>query len=202
MSSREIIADDMVADLSANQDAHPVLMNMLEAIENDPTVSQRRLAEQLGVALGLVNSYLRWSINKGWIKMQKIPSRRYAYYITPQGLIEKSTMIGKHMQQSFALFRSAREECQQIIEEFENRSIQKVVLVGSGDLRDFVMMMGHAAGHQFETVQTIADIQDFDALLLTEMLNSQNTYNKLKELYPEDKIFVMPLLKVRRGNII
>lgn len=201
MNSKEMTADDIGADLITDQNDQPHLLGILEAIENDATVSQRRLAEQLGIALGLVNTYLRWCVQKGWVKMQHIPSRRYAYYLTPQGLIEKSTMIGRHMQESFALFRAARDECQELIREFEARHIRKVVLVGSGDLRDFVMMIGSSASCQFETVQTIADIKDFDALLLTDMRNSQNTFNKLTELFPADKIFVMPLLKVRKGDV-
>ncbi len=181
-----------------NQD---MLLGILQAVEDDASISQRGLAQRLGVALGLVNGYLRWCAGKGLIKMQTLPPKRYAYFLTPQGFLEKSSLLGRHIQNSFALFRMAREECLTLIHEFEQKGIRNVVLVGAGDLQDFAFMIGQDSPVLFHKVKSISEITDFDALLLTDMNISQATYNKLVELFPREKIFTLPLLKVYRGGI-
>ena len=60
-------------------------LEILEVIENQSHVTQRHLADRLGVALGLANSYLKRCIRKGLIKVQQAPANRYLYYITPKG---------------------------------------------------------------------------------------------------------------------
>ena len=65
-------------------------LNILDAIENQSDLSQRRLAGDLGIALGLANSYLKRCIRKGLVKVSAIPSNRYLYYLTPKGFSEKT----------------------------------------------------------------------------------------------------------------
>ena len=67
-----------------------VVLNVLTSIERDNAITQRALARELGIALGLANAYLRRCVRKGLVKMHQVPINRYAYYLTPQGLSEKS----------------------------------------------------------------------------------------------------------------
>ena len=175
-----------------------MLLVLLQAVEDDASISQRGLAQRLGIALGLANGYLRWCAGKGLIKMHSLSARKYAYVLTPKGFLEKSTILGNHIQDSFALFRKAREECQTLIKEFESKGIQKIVLVGSGDLQDFAYMVGQESALEFHAVKSIADIAEFDALLLTDMHISQATYNLLVENYPPEKVYTLPLLKIHK----
>ena len=57
------------------QDAQ-IVLGLLESVERDGAQSQRRLATELGIALGLVNSYLKRCVNKGLLKVQEVPARR------------------------------------------------------------------------------------------------------------------------------
>ena len=50
-------------DLEAHRD-----LKLLEAVQQDSRVTQRRLASQLGIALGLANIYLKRLVRKGYIK--------------------------------------------------------------------------------------------------------------------------------------
>ena len=65
-------------------------LQVLEVIENDARISQRGLADKLGIALGLTNSILRRLVRKGLVKTRALPANRLAYYITPQGFSEKA----------------------------------------------------------------------------------------------------------------
>jgi DNA-binding MarR family transcriptional regulator len=53
-----------------------ILLNLLNSVERDGGQSQRRLASELGIALGLVNAYLRRCVKKGLVKATAAPARR------------------------------------------------------------------------------------------------------------------------------
>src|SRR3978361_387355 len=86
-----------------------IVLNLLNSVDEGAS-SQRRIAEELGIALGLVNAYLKRSIKKGLVKVSQAPARRYAYYLTPQGFSEKSRLTVKYLSSSFSLFRKAKED--------------------------------------------------------------------------------------------
>src|ERR1043165_6487926 len=88
-----------------------IMLNLLESVERDGGQTQRRLASELGVALGLVNAYLKRCVKKGLLKVGEAPARRYAYYLTPQGFAEKSRLTVEYLSASFSFFRRAREDC-------------------------------------------------------------------------------------------
>ena len=88
-----------------------IVLGLLESVERDGGTSQRRLAAELGIALGLVNAYLRRCVKKGLVKVAHAPARRYAYYLTPQGFAEKSRLTVEYLSYSFSFFRAARADC-------------------------------------------------------------------------------------------
>ena len=103
----------VVASIRPGEDER-VVLGLLESVEQDGGKSQRRLAAELGIALGLVNAYLNRCIQKGLVKVSQAPARRYAYYLTPQGFVEKSRLSLEYLTYSFRFFRQARLDCQQL----------------------------------------------------------------------------------------
>ena len=75
---------------TSDADADTITLGVLTAIEEDDRATQRAISEDLGIALGLTNAYLKRCVKKGFIKVRQIPANRYAYYLTPQGFAEKS----------------------------------------------------------------------------------------------------------------
>ena len=71
------------------QAEHKRLLELMSRIERDPAISQRALASELGIALGLMNAYLKRCVKKGWIKVGHASASRLAYSLTPQGFVEK-----------------------------------------------------------------------------------------------------------------
>ena len=93
-----------------DQVADEIVLRVLDAVESDPAVTQRSVANELGIALGLANAYLKRCIRKGLVKVAQVPSRRYAYYLTPQGVSEKTRLTAEYFSPSFLFFRRAREQ--------------------------------------------------------------------------------------------
>src|SRR5262245_55008305 len=87
-----------------------IVLSLLNSVD-DGAQSQRRIAEELGIALGLVNAYLKRCVKKGLVKVSQAPARRYAYYLTPKGFAEKSRLTVEYLSASFSFFRRARSDC-------------------------------------------------------------------------------------------
>ena len=78
-----------------------ITLGLLDAVQRDSAVSQRRLSRDLGIALGLTNAYLKRCVRKGLIKMAATPANRYAYYVTPKGFTEKSRLTAQYLAHFF-----------------------------------------------------------------------------------------------------
>ena len=54
-----------------------ITLGLLSAVEEDSHITQRSIASELSIALGLTNAYLRKCVDKGLVKVQHIPKKRY-----------------------------------------------------------------------------------------------------------------------------
>ena len=88
--------------------------HILKSIEDNPNVSQRELAEQLGVSLGKVNYCLKALIEKGLIKAGHFKSnpnkREYAYLLTPKGISEKAVVTMRFLERKIDEYERIRKE--------------------------------------------------------------------------------------------
>jgi hypothetical protein len=116
-----------------------IVLNLLNSVD-DGAQSQRRIAAELGIALGLVNAYLNRCIKKGLVKVSQAPARRYAYYLTPQGFAEKSRLTVDYLSSSFSFFRRARADCSQLLAEVVASGSSGVVLAGISDLAEIAII--------------------------------------------------------------
>src|SRR5215471_20635773 len=88
-----------------------IVLGLLTSVEGDSGITQRKLARDLGIALGLANAYLRRCVRKGLVKMRQVPLNRYTYYLTPQGFAEKGRLTAEYLAVSLDFFRRARSDC-------------------------------------------------------------------------------------------
>src|ERR1700686_793050 len=116
------------ASKTAEAEKTRILLGLLESVERGGEQSQRRLASELGVALGLVNAYLKRCVKKGLVKVSGAPARRYAYYLTPQGFAEKSRLTVEYLSSSFSLFRRARADYLELLQVARARGFARIVL--------------------------------------------------------------------------
>lgn len=117
-----------------------ILLGLLESVERDGAQSQRKLAADLGIALGLVNAYLKRCASKGLLKVSEVPARRYAYYLTPKGFAEKSRLTVQYLSSSFSFFREAKADCARLFDAAKARGLQRLVLAGKSDLAEIAIL--------------------------------------------------------------
>src|ERR1700676_226603 len=117
-----------------------IVLGLLESVERDGAQSQRKLASDLGIALGLVNAYLKRCVKKGLLKIGQAPPRRFAYYLTPHGFAEKSRLTVEYLSDSFSFFRMAKADCARVLEAAKAMGFSRVVLVGKSDLAEIAIL--------------------------------------------------------------
>lgn len=77
---------------------------VLELVEERDKITQRGVAMELEIAVGMANTLIKRLVHKGYIKIKEAPSRRYSYYITPEGFMEKGRLVSKYIANSFKFF--------------------------------------------------------------------------------------------------
>ena len=115
-------------------------LEILDTVQRNEQMSQRHLSRQLGVALGLANSYLRRCIRKGWVKVQQAPANRYLYYLTPRGFAEKSRLTAEYLSTSLSFYREAGNSCSRLLDQCERNHWQRLLLCGVSDLAEIATL--------------------------------------------------------------
>lgn len=135
-----------------------IMLGVLEAAQGDGRMSQRRLAADLGIALGLVNTYVKRCVRKGLLKVSQVPARRYAYYLTPEGFAEKSRLTVEYLSVSLSFFREARTACADELATAKALGWRRVALAGASDVAEIAALCAIEA--EIEVVGIVDSVSD------------------------------------------
>lgn len=133
------IVHDMNVKDEKTLDAYRSLQLLSEITGDDP-LSQRELSRRLGVAVGLVNSYLKNLVAKGYVRIKAFPKNRYSYLLTPQGLAEKSRLAYQHLSYFTNLYTVARQDYLEMFRQLEQSGIRKVVFCGVDEVAEIAYL--------------------------------------------------------------
>jgi EPS-associated MarR family transcriptional regulator len=93
----------------------------LKILEQQPDLTQRQLAEELGVSLGKTNYLIKSLIGVGWVKFgnfQRSDNKwGYAYLLTPMGIVEKAGITARFLVKKQQEHTLLQEEIAQLQEE-------------------------------------------------------------------------------------
>lgn len=189
-----------------------ITLGLLNAVHDNSATSQRSMADDLGIALGLANAYLKRCVKKGLIKVRQAPANRYAYYLTPKGFAEKSRLTAEFLTQSFHLFRRARTESAALFDLCVDRGWKRVALYGVGDLaeimtlsaRDYPVTLTAVVGGEFgqtefvglPVVANASRLGDTDAIIICDIARPQAAYDDACARFPSDRVLVPRFLGV------
>jgi DNA-binding MarR family transcriptional regulator len=125
---------------------------LLSEIGGEEPLSQRELSRRLGIAVGLVNSYLKNLISKGYVRVKNFPSNRYAYLLTPQGMAEKSRLAYQHLSYFTSLYTLARQDYLELFCELENAGVRGVAFCGVDEVAEVAYLSLRETGLKLVTV--------------------------------------------------
>ncbi|HEX9021654.1 MAG TPA: winged helix-turn-helix transcriptional regulator [Nitrospirota bacterium] len=181
---------------SRPSDSDHRFLQILDELSANDSLTQRDLSGRLGIALGLVNSYIKNLVAKGYLTVKAIPPKRYAYYLTPKGLAEKTRLTYHLLHDYTRIYREAKNNLRQLFKEMSGKGIRKVVFVGVDEVADIAYITlqetnldlvgvvdGEKEGAVFfgrdiQSLQALKDI-DYDGVVITSYLNREKIYKEL-----------------------
>ena len=210
-ASQDTAAREQAGSEAGGGEDMAIVLGLLTAVEQNQNITQRSLAQELNIALGLVNTYVKRLIRKGHLKVSTAPLNRYSYYLTPKGFAEKARLTTEYLSYSLTFFRQARRECAALLDGCASVGWQRIALAGVGDLAEIATLCTNDrvtitavidpgfAGETFAqmpVVDSIARAGEVDAVLVTELKHPQATYDALVLELEEGRVLAPPLLRI------
>lgn len=120
-------------------------LEILTAIGEGEHLTQRGLAQRLGVALGLTNLYLKRLAKRGYIKIVEFPRKplarkRLRYLLTAKGIAEKTHLTYEYMGRSLHLYRRARETLREALSHLPRNGMKRIALYGTGEAAELAYL--------------------------------------------------------------
>jgi DNA-binding MarR family transcriptional regulator len=184
-------------------------LRIMEEIDNDYTPSQRDLSRKLNISLGLVNSFIKRLVNKGYLKITNIPKNRLKYILTPKGAAEKTHLTYQYIQYSFDFYKKTRGKLRKLFKDLMAQGVRRVVFYGKSDFAEIafislqetsIVMIAIVDDNKTGDVflgsavknPAIIDSLSFDRILITSMNKEDTTLEKLLKIgIPRSKIVIL-----------
>ncbi len=203
--------------MNANKREDSLTLEILETIEKQENLTQRHLADNLGVALGLANSYMKRCVRKGLIKVHQAPANRFLYYLTPKGFAEKSRLTTEYLSSSFNFYRRASASCSEVFDQCHELGHHKVLLCGLSELAEIASLRAREQG--IDIIGTLDRnattkeflglpvwnsfdlLSDFDACVVTEVKEPQKMIEYMRTQVDPEIVFVPCILGIKKDSV-
>ncbi len=182
-------------DNRSTESAH-LKSKILNELSSNDSMTQREMSKSLGVALGLVNSYIKNLIAKGFVTVKSIPRKRYLYFLTPEGFAEKTRLTYHLLQDYTRIYREARSNLKSLFHQLRADGVKRVVFAGADEVAELAYITlqetdlelsgvadANASGKKFfgRDIKPIMAIKDmsYDCIVVTSYLKSDEIYQEL-----------------------
>ncbi|MFC2061397.1 winged helix-turn-helix transcriptional regulator [Elusimicrobiota bacterium] len=116
-------------------------LKVIESISRNSTISQRGIARDIGVSLGMTNILIGRLVKKGYLKARKLNARKVSYIITPQGLKERTRKTYRFMKRSFSVIGRLSDNITEFAMKKYSEGKKDFIIVGKGELSDLTELV-------------------------------------------------------------
>jgi DNA-binding MarR family transcriptional regulator len=120
------------------EDLH--ILRLMGEIDRNGNYTQRELSHRLNLSLGLVNTFLKRLVNKGYFKVRTMPRNRVKYFLTPEGLARKSKLTVEYLRYSVNFYRDIKKLLLNKYREMENNNVNSVLFYGAGEVAELAYL--------------------------------------------------------------
>lgn len=103
---------------------------VMRMLQGNPDLTQREIAQQLGVSTSGLNYCLNALIDKGWVKVQNFQNSKnkfkYVYLLTPQGIAEKMALTDRFLKRKMTEYEALKSEIEALQREAGRSDIKDV----------------------------------------------------------------------------
>lgn len=121
-------------------------LRILDEIGRCGHVSQRELAERVGLALGAVNRHLGKLLGAGYIQVLDRQVRPFAYRLTGEGQRHREMLRHRHYKGALQEFRMVEDRIRDRLAALAQTGVRRVVFYGAGELMEVAGRVGRMLG--------------------------------------------------------
>jgi len=182
-------------------------LTLFKSLENRPETNQRQLARELDVSLGLANTYFQRVLKKGWVRAKQVKPRRWLYFLTPKGALEKSRLSLSYLNRTLDSFRELKNKGDEYVRILYQKGVVGIHLCGENDLTEILSFCFSTTNIQLLSViseNTLLEELEQDQelslpakksgeLILLASLEHQNSISKLlvQSGFKQDKHWIL-----------
>lgn len=115
-------------------------LQILEHVDKTPLVTNRRVAGKLGVSVKLAHALLGQLVHKGLLHIRKHNSRRWDYFLTPQGIAEKARLTLEFMEFTMQFYREARRRSAEALARIAKAGYCRVAFLGLTEMAEIAYL--------------------------------------------------------------
>lgn len=184
---------------------------ILDLIEKDAHVTQRRLSDAIGSSVSMVNYYLDQYEEQGLIKRKKHSTKNVEYFVSKKGMDRRKLLNIWYLKSSHDIYLSAKDNIITFLNQIIDRGFKSILLYGAGEVASIILQVMHddqnfplqvlavidddekRQHHQINHIEIIdrmnIESYEHDAILIASYTHHQSIHSRLKEInYPEHKI--------------
>ena len=154
-----------------------LLENINKTLTVNPTASQRTIAENCNISLGMANAVLKRFVERGWIMVTNMNSSKLAYALSEEGMRTLASRSKRYIQRTFGLINEYSEEIVNKIQQAKNEGKTEVVLCGNSSIKFLIEYACHFCDIKF-SVLSFEDLIDDNTLNLVGELVDAVTIKK------------------------
>jgi len=139
-------------------------LRLLEELERNPIISQRKLSHKFNIALGVTNACLRRMARKGWIRIRGLSHRKIGYYLTPKGFEEKARLTLHMISYTMQHYSELKKMISHRLLEMEQEGFHRIVFYGISDEMEVAYIT--LQGVNLKLVGIVEDDEKFNPQIL------------------------------------
>ena len=118
-------------------------IKLFDKLSESKNHTQRSISKDLGIALGVANALIKKFLKKGLLKLRSAPMKRYFYYVTTEGFVEKAKLVKEYVHSSLDFYRKVRTEYDKVFKLNKNKEL---ILVGISELTEIAILSANLSG--------------------------------------------------------
>lgn len=173
-------------------------LRLMGEVDRDGIISQRELSRRLNISLGLVNTFVKRLVNKGYFKVTTMPRNRVKYFLTPAGLARKSRLTVEYLRYSVDSYKEIKNLLLRKFREMEEKGVRSILFYGAGEVAELAYLylqlsnvrlagiIDNNAGHKKFFNYRITGLESlprmgWDLILLTRLESPDEDIKRLME---------------------
>ena len=121
---------------------------ILDEVHRGSNISQRVVADRLGMAVGAVNRHLHDMIEAGYLEVANRNVRPFAYKLTISGKQYRQMLSHEHYSWVLGNLRAVEERISSALRELKTRGVTRVVFYGAGEVMEVTYRLSKVLGLQ------------------------------------------------------